>query len=147
VPDKAWLEDSGREHAVMHGVILPGQERVEIERFEVPEPGHGQVLVRMKSSGLCGSDLRAIYHEHKGSGAERYQNVIAGHEPAGQVEAVGPGVRVCGSFEMGELLEHLARKRLHPEATVTHSFPLSEAKRAYEAFDAGKTAKVVISWE
>lgn len=48
---------------------------------------------------------------------------------------------------MKELLEHLARKRLHPEVTVTHSFPLSEAKQAYEIFDAGKTGKVVISWE
>ena len=53
----------------------------------------------MKASGLCGSDLRAIYHEHKGSGAERYQNVIAGHEPSGQVEAVGPG---AGGFEPGD---------------------------------------------
>ncbi len=57
------------------------------------------------------------------------------------------GSWVCGIFEMGELLEHLARKRLHPEATVTHSFPLSETKQAYEIFDAGKTGKVVISWE
>jgi threonine dehydrogenase-like Zn-dependent dehydrogenase len=32
----------------MQGVILPGQ-----------EPGYGQVLVKMKASGLCGSDLRA----------------------------------------------------------------------------------------
>ncbi len=30
---------------------------------------------------------------------------------------------------------------------MTHSFPLSEAKQAYEAFDDGKTGEVVISWE
>jgi threonine dehydrogenase-like Zn-dependent dehydrogenase len=77
----------------MQGVILPGQERVEIKEFERPDPGPGQVLVQMKASGLCGSDLRAIYHEHWGSDPnERYQNVIAGHEPSGQVVAVGPGV-------------------------------------------------------
>ena len=80
----------------MRGVILPGQERVELKEFGRPEPGHGQVLVKMKASGLCGSDLRAIYHEHTGSGAERYQNLIAGHEPSGQVEAVGPGVSGFG---------------------------------------------------
>jgi threonine dehydrogenase-like Zn-dependent dehydrogenase len=57
------------------------------------------------------------------------------------------GSWVCGLYEMGELLEHLARKGLHPETTVTHKFPLSETKRAYEAFDAGRTGKVVISWE
>lgn len=80
----------------MQGAILPGQERVNLEEFDVPEPGYGQALVKMKASGLCGSDLRAIYHEHKGSGAEGYQNVIAGHEPAGTVEAVGPGVTGFG---------------------------------------------------
>ena len=83
----------------MRGVILPGQERVELREFDSREPGYGQVLVKMKASGLCGSDLRAIYHEHTGSGAERYQNVIAGHEPSGQVEAVGPGV---DGFEPGD---------------------------------------------
>ena len=344
----------------MQGVILPGQERVEIKEFDRPDPGPGQVLVQMKASGLCGSDLRAIYHEHRGSDPnERYQNVIAGHEPSGRLVAVGPGVSgfaegdrvvvyhiagcghceecrkgfmigchspgrsaygwqrngghadyllaeartllhlpdeltyadgalvacgfgtayqgilradvsgrdrvlvvglgpvglgavmlaassgaevigvdlvperlelaekagaahvlmggesaaeqvmefasghgtevgmdcsgsaagrllcleaartwgrvaylgeggsvtfepsplllhkqltlhgswVCGLYEMGELLEHLARKCLHPEVTVTDTFPLSETNRAYEAFDAGKTGKVVISWE
>jgi threonine dehydrogenase-like Zn-dependent dehydrogenase len=57
------------------------------------------------------------------------------------------GSWVCGLYEMEELLEHLARKGLHPEVTVTDTFPLSETNRAYEAFDAGKTGKVVISWE
>ena len=83
----------------MRAVILPGREQVELKEFDRPEPGHGQVLVKMKASGLCGSDLRAIYHEHTGSGAERYQNVIAGHEPSGQVESVGPGV---DGFEPGD---------------------------------------------
>jgi len=45
----------------MQGVILPGRERVEIKEFERPDAGPGQVLVQMKASGLCGSDLRAIY--------------------------------------------------------------------------------------
>ena len=83
----------------MQGVVLPGERRVEFRETPVPEPGHGQVLVRMRASGLCGSDLRAIYREHTGVGAERYQNVIAGHEPCGEVEAVGPGVQ---SFKRGD---------------------------------------------
>ncbi|MDQ4128763.1 MAG: zinc-binding dehydrogenase [Actinomycetota bacterium] len=92
----------------MRGVILPGQARVEIGEFDRPEPGAGQVLVEMKASGLCGSDLRAIYHEHRGSDPnERYQNVIAGHEPAGRVVAVGPGVE---DFEPGDrvVVYHIA---------------------------------------
>ena len=59
----------------------------------------------------------------------------------------GPGDPLAEFVEMGELLEHLARKQLHPEATMTHSFWLSEAKQAYDTFDARKTGKVVISWE
>lgn len=90
----------------MQGVMLPGPEREEIERFDLPEPGHGQALVRMTAPGPCGGDLRAIYREHTGSGAEGCQNVIAGHEPAGQVEAVGPGV---SDFEVGErVVYHIA---------------------------------------
>ena len=54
------------------------------------------------------------------------------------------GSWVCGINEMGGLLEHLERKGLHPESTVTHTFSLSDTKQAYETFDAGKTGKVVI---
>lgn len=77
----------------MQGVVLPGGRKVEFNSYEVPEPGHGQVLVRMKASSICGSDIRAIYREHLGHGPEGYQNVIAGHEPSGQIVKVGPGVK------------------------------------------------------
>jgi threonine dehydrogenase-like Zn-dependent dehydrogenase len=77
----------------MTGVVLPGNSTVEFRDFPVPEPGYGQVLVRMKASSICGSDIRAIYREHLGKGPEGYQGVIAGHEPCGQVEKVGPGCR------------------------------------------------------
>ncbi len=70
---------------------------MELRDYEVPQPGHGEVLVRMKSSTICGSDIRAIYREHVGKGPEGYQNVIAGHEPCGQIEAIGPGCRRFGA--------------------------------------------------
>ena len=63
----------------MQGAVLPGNSTVEMKEFNVPEPGHGQVLIQVKASTICGSDIRAIYHEHVGNGAEGYQNVIAGH--------------------------------------------------------------------
>jgi threonine dehydrogenase-like Zn-dependent dehydrogenase len=77
----------------MNGVVLPGDSTVKPVTVEVPEPGHGQVLLRMKASSICGSDIRAIYRQHLGTGPEAYQGVIAGHEPCGQVAAVGPGCR------------------------------------------------------
>ncbi|WP_347350541.1 zinc-binding dehydrogenase [Intrasporangium sp.] len=77
----------------MDAVRLPGDSSVEHVRLDVPVPGHGQVLLRMRASSICGSDIRAIYREHLGHGAEAYQGVVAGHEPCGDVAAVGPGVR------------------------------------------------------
>ena len=87
----------------MRGVFLPGNSTTEIRELPDPEPGPGQVLLAMKASTICGSDIRAIYREHlQGDPAEMYQGVVAGHEPAGQVVAVGPGTtrlqvgdRVC----------------------------------------------------
>jgi threonine dehydrogenase-like Zn-dependent dehydrogenase len=79
--------------ATMNGVVLPGDSTVEHVDVEVPEPRHGQVLLRMKASSICGSDIRAIYREHLGTGPEAYQGVIAGHEPCGQVVTVGPGCK------------------------------------------------------
>jgi threonine dehydrogenase-like Zn-dependent dehydrogenase len=77
----------------MAGVRLPGNSTVEHVTVPVPSPGHGQVLLAMKASSICGSDIRAIYREHLGHGAEAYRGVIAGHEPCGEVVAIGPGVQ------------------------------------------------------
>ncbi len=92
----------------MRGVVLPGNSTVEFREFTVPEPGHGQVLVRMKASSICGSDIRAIYRAHLGKGPEGYQpGTVAGHEPCGQIEKVGPG---CKSFQAGDrvVLYHIS---------------------------------------
>jgi len=77
----------------MKGAVLPGNSTVEFKEYDVPVPGHGEVLIKTKSSTICGSDIRAIYHEHLGKGPEGYQGVIAGHEPCGQIVAEGPGLR------------------------------------------------------
>ena len=84
----------------MKGAILPGNSTVELRDFPIPQPGHGEVLIKMKSSTICGSDIRAIYHEHLGKGPEGYQpGSVAGHEPCGQVVEAGPG---CRRFKEGD---------------------------------------------
>ena len=83
----------------MTGAVLPGNSTVEFKQFELPKPGHGEVLVKTKSSTICGSDIRAIYREHLGKGPEAYQGVIAGHEPCGQILETGPG---CRRFKEGD---------------------------------------------
>ena len=83
----------------MTGAFLPGDSTVVFKEVPVPVPGHGEVLVRTKSSTICGSDIRAIYHEHLGKGPEGYQDVVCGHEPSGQIVSVGPG---CRRFKEGD---------------------------------------------
>jgi L-iditol 2-dehydrogenase len=60
-----------------------------LEDVPVPEPGIGEVVVRIKSCGICATDYKAI------KGIRRNVNfpLIAGHEPSGVVAAIGPGVR------------------------------------------------------
>lgn len=77
----------------MRAAYLPGDSTVAIREVPIPEPGHGQVLIRTKSSTICGSDIRAIYREHLGKGPEGYQDKVAGHEPAGRIVKCGPGMR------------------------------------------------------
>lgn len=92
----------------MKGVILPGNSTVQFKDIDVPEPGHGQVLLKMRGSSICGSDIRAIYRAHLGKGPEGYQpGTIAGHEPCGQIVKVGPG---CKLYKGGErvVLYHIS---------------------------------------
>ncbi len=77
----------------MTGVVLPGNRTTQFRECAVPRPGERQVLLKMKASSICGSDIRAIYREHLGRGPEAYQGVIAGHEPCGEVVAAGPNCR------------------------------------------------------
>lgn len=73
----------------MRGVVFPGQSGVEIREFPDPVPGPGEVVVRVRASGMCGSDLH-VYRS--AAAAEPGKLLIQGHEPCGEVAAVGPGV-------------------------------------------------------
>jgi threonine dehydrogenase-like Zn-dependent dehydrogenase len=83
----------------MQAAFLPGNSTVEMRTVAVPVPAHGEVLIRVKASTICGSDIRCIYHEHLGKGPEGYQGVIAGHEPCGQIVEAGLG---CRLFKAGD---------------------------------------------
>ena len=84
---------SYRSHDRISALILRGDRQCELLIKTIPKPGHSQVLIQMRASGLCGSDLRLIYRpkEHK-SGPDGYQGVVAGHEPCGIIMQRGEGV-------------------------------------------------------
>ncbi|GAA0350020.1 zinc-binding dehydrogenase [Actinoallomurus spadix] len=84
----------------MRGVHLPGDSTAVVRDVEVPEPGPGELLVRVGASGICGSDIGYIYRGYKGHRGEEgaaYRGVVAGHEPAGTVVAAGPQTRRFGA--------------------------------------------------
>ena len=75
----------------MKAAILHAAHDLRIE--DVPEPGlePGGVRVRVRAGGICGSDLH--YFQHGGFGAIRLrQPMVPGHEIAGEVMEVAPGV-------------------------------------------------------
>lgn len=62
-----------------------------IETAEIHPPGPGEVRLRMACGGICGSDLH--YYAHGGVGAIQVREpIILGHEAAGYVADIGPGV-------------------------------------------------------
>lgn len=113
----------------MAGAYLPGNRRVALQQVPKPAPGHGEVLVKVKASTICGSDLRAIYREHLGKGPEAYQGVIAGHEPCGQIVEVGPG---CKRFSVGDrvILYHIAGCGVCVECRTGYMIGCTAAQRA-----------------
>ena len=63
----------------------------EREMPQPPDPGHGEVTVRIRAVGVCGSDLHWYHDGRIGDFPAAYPQVL-GHEPAGEVIAIGPGV-------------------------------------------------------
>jgi len=80
----------------MRGVVFLGNRKLELREFPDPTPGPGEVVVAMKASGMCGSDL----HPYRAAGNAAAAlglgggggPVVAGHEPCGVVAERGPGV-------------------------------------------------------
>ena len=65
------------------------------DEVPVPEPEAGEVLVKVKAAGICGSDVPRVYKD----GAHSMPLVI-GHEFSGQVEKLGTNVENIGAFSV-----------------------------------------------
>jgi threonine dehydrogenase-like Zn-dependent dehydrogenase len=81
----------------MKGVVFLGDRKLELREFPDPTPGPRDVVLEIKASGMCGSDL----HNYRApaslggvvtGGIQRKAGMIAGHEPCGVVAAVGSAV-------------------------------------------------------
>ncbi|MBM3948958.1 MAG: Zn-dependent alcohol dehydrogenase [SAR202 cluster bacterium] len=75
--------------ASLRGAVLYEHKKpLKVEELELPDPGPGHVLVKMMASGVCHSD----WHIVKGEWPSVPLPSVLGHEGAGIVEAIGPGV-------------------------------------------------------
>ena len=75
----------------MDALVIHAPGDLRVETIPTPEPQAGQLLVRVRCGGICGSDLH--YYQHGGFGTVRIQQpMVLGHEVAGVIEAVGASV-------------------------------------------------------
>jgi L-idonate 5-dehydrogenase len=82
----------------MEALVIHAPGDLRVEEFETAELGAGQLQVRVRCGGICGSDLH--YYQHGGFGTIRIKEpMVLGHEVAGVIEAVGTGVT---DFKPGE---------------------------------------------
>ncbi len=75
----------------MRASVLHGVRDIRVEERDDPTPGRGEVLVRVESVGVCGSDVHYYEHGRIGSYVVE-QPLVLGHEASGVVAAVGEGV-------------------------------------------------------
>ena len=76
----------------MRAVVYDAPGELSVRDVPMPEPGPGEVRVRMTAAGMCGTDL----HLHEGQFLATFP-LTPGHETVGLVDALGPGVRKDGS--------------------------------------------------
>jgi L-iditol 2-dehydrogenase len=77
----------------MQAAVYRGVNDVRLESVPVPEIGPGEVLIRVHTCGICGTDLKKI-----ATGSHSAPRIF-GHETAGQIAAVGDGVE---KFQIGD---------------------------------------------
>jgi L-iditol 2-dehydrogenase len=73
----------------MKCAILKEIEKLEIEEKEIPEPKENEILIKVKSCAICGTDIKVFHHGHKHIVFPR----ITGHEVSGVVFKVGKNVK------------------------------------------------------
>ena len=77
--------------ATMQGAMLLGPEEIEIREIPVPRPGDGEILLKVEAATTCGTDVKVF--RRGGHPRMLKAPTLFGHEMAGTVAAVGPGVR------------------------------------------------------
>lgn len=78
----------------MKAVVYEAPNVLKIRQIEEVNPGRGEVKIRVRACGICGSDV----HGYLGLTGRRIPPMVMGHEFAGDIVALGEG---CTSFQVG----------------------------------------------
>lgn len=95
--------------------VMTEPKKIEFREIPVPEPGAGQVLVKIRKIGICGSDIHVYHGKHPFT---RYP-VTQGHEVSAQIEALGAGV---DAFRVGQ------KVTIEPQVTCGKCYPCTHGK-------------------
>lgn len=104
----------------MKQAVMSSPGVIEFRDIPVPQPGPGEVLIRMKRIGVCGSDIHVWHGKH----ALTPYPVVQGHEVSGVIEKLGAGVR---GFAPGD------RVTIQPQVTCGRCYPCTHG--AYHICD------------
>lgn len=78
----------------MKAAVLHGRRDLRYEEIDKPQAGPGEVVIRVKATGICGSDIPRVLEN-----AAHYYPIILGHEFSGIIDELGEGVE---NFEVGD---------------------------------------------
>src|SRR5207245_4960265 len=95
VPPSSAGHRPGEPVSHMRAALLREFGRLEVAEVPVPEPGAGEVLVRVRACGICGTDLKIVAGAYRGTWPPALPFII-GHEWSGEVAALGPGTERSG---------------------------------------------------
>jgi L-iditol 2-dehydrogenase len=73
----------------MKAVVLHGADDMRVQSWPRPDPGPGEVLLKVEVASICGTDVKVLHRTLQGQPAGEF---VMGHEYAGRVVALGPGV-------------------------------------------------------
>src|SRR5258705_12311590 len=94
--------------STMKAAILHGADDMRVQAWARPEPGPGEVLLKIEVASICGTDVKVLHRTLQGQPAGQF---VMGHEYAGTVAALGPGVAEFRVDDRGAVTVHKGHAR------------------------------------